>query len=41
MKGIREIGVVVASTGMVTALLTAYFNWRTSLLRRLRIERSA
>jgi len=38
VKGIKEIVVAVTSTGIVTALLAVYFNWRTRLLRRIRAD---
>jgi hypothetical protein len=41
VKGIRELAVVVASTGMITALLGVYFNWRARLPGRIRGEEYA
>ena len=36
MTGIREIALVMASTGMITALLAVYFDWRARLLSQIR-----
>ena len=36
MKGLKELTVVMASTGMVAALLTVFFDWRARLLSRIR-----
>jgi hypothetical protein len=37
MKGIRELVLVMASTGMVAALLTMFFDWRARLLKTIRV----
>lgn len=39
MRGIRDIGVVLASTGMVTGLLMVFFDWRARLLSQIRGDR--
>lgn len=36
VKGIRDFSVLIASTGIVAALLTVFFDWRTRLLRQVR-----
>jgi hypothetical protein len=33
VKGIKELATVIASTGIVAVLLTAFFDWRARLLR--------
>ena len=38
MKGIKEVALVIASTGMVAALLTVFFDWRARLLSQIRGE---
>ena len=38
MKGITDLVVVIASTGMVTALLIVFFDWRARLLSQIRGE---
>jgi len=35
MKGIKDVGVLIVSTGIAAALLTAFFDWRARLLRQL------
>jgi hypothetical protein len=39
MTFIKEIGLVIASTGMVTLLLASYFDWRARLLDTIRGQR--
>ncbi len=41
MQGIRDVGVLIVSTGMVAALLTALFDWRARWLSHIRGERHA
>lgn len=40
MTSIREIGLVIAFAGMLTALLSAYFDWRAKWFDNIRRERS-
>ena len=35
MKGVKDVGVLIVSTGIAAALLTAFFDWRARLLRQL------
>jgi hypothetical protein len=41
MKAIKEIAVVVMSTGIVASVLAVYFEWRGRLLRQFRGESRA
>ena len=36
MNFIKNIGLIAASTGIVTALLAVYFDWRARLLNQIR-----
>ena len=36
MKGIKELALMMASTGMIAVLLGVYFDWRARLLGRIR-----
>jgi hypothetical protein len=38
VKGIKDLAVLIALTGMVAALLTVFFDWRARLLSRIRGE---
>jgi hypothetical protein len=38
VKGIKDVFALIASTGMVAALLTLFFNWRSRLLSQIRAE---
>lgn len=38
VKGIKEVVLVIASTGMFAALLTMFFDWRARLLDHIRGE---
>jgi len=38
MKGIRELAVMMASTGMIAAVLAVSFDWRARLLSGIRGE---
>ena len=38
MKGIKEVVVLVASTGVVATLLTVFFDWRARLRSQMRGE---
>ena len=40
MKGIKEFGALMMSTGIIALVLHAYFNWRARLLKQIGIERS-
>ena len=36
MKGIRDLAVAIASTGIVAGLLTVFFDWRARLFSQIR-----
>ena len=36
MKAIRELSMLIASMGIVAAVMAAYFDWRGRLLSRVR-----
>ena len=36
MKDIKELALMMASTGMIAVLLSVYFDWRARLLGRIR-----
>lgn len=36
MQGMKEVAIVMASTGMVAVLLTVFFDWRRKLLNQIR-----
>ena len=38
MNVIKDFGLMLASTAIVTALLAAYFNWRARLLSQFGLE---
>lgn len=40
MNFIKEIALAAASAGLLTALLSAYFDWRAHLFNEIRGERS-
>lgn len=38
VNGIRDLSIVIASTGIVAAVLTLFFDWRARLLSQIRGE---
>lgn len=38
MKAVKDVATLFATTGIVTALLAVYFNWRARLLGQFRGE---
>ena len=39
MNGIKEFWLLIGSMGIITALLTVFFDWRARLLSHIRGER--